>query len=83
MTAHVNICPACKRASAHRSKARWFGERLFKLSTSRRIYRCDSCGWRGWVLPMEQGAAFALESPADVDLKKIDQIETRRSVKPR
>ena len=73
MTAHANTCPSCKHAAAHRSKARWFGERLLKTFTSRRIYRCDDCGWRGWALPMEQGSAMTVDSPADVDLKKIDQ----------
>jgi len=73
MTVHANLCPVCKLTSAHRSKARWFGERLFKLVTSRRIFRCDSCGWRGWVIPMEQGAGLPVDPPVDVDLEKIDQ----------
>lgn len=73
MTAVINRCPACQKSSAHRSKARWFGERLKKMFTSRRIYRCDSCGWRGWALPMEQGSAISLEQRGDVDLKEIDR----------
>ncbi len=42
------ICPVCG-AEAHRSHTRTFGEKLFKVMSGYRIYRCKGCEWRGWI----------------------------------
>ena len=42
------FCPKCG-ALTHRSRSRNFGERLIKLCTAYRTYRCGDCGWRGWL----------------------------------
>ena len=42
------ICPACG-AEAHRSHSHGVGEKLFKLTSGYRVYRCRKCQWRGWV----------------------------------
>jgi hypothetical protein len=44
----------------HRSRARNVLERFRKARSMKRLYRCDGCGWRGWLLPLEQ--ALALEA---------------------
>lgn len=44
-----SACPRCGKMNLHRSHSRTFGEKLRKLTTLRRPYRCHSCGWRGWV----------------------------------
>ena len=41
-------CPECG-AIVHRSHTRGFKEKLFKIITSYRAYRCRECGWRGWL----------------------------------
>ena len=53
-------CPSCKSLRVHRSKARNALERLKKLRTDRRLFRCEECGWRGWLTPLEFGARFGL-----------------------
>jgi len=40
-------CPSCVRREVRRSRTRGI-ERLLKLFTRSRPYRCLSCGWRGW-----------------------------------
>jgi predicted RNA-binding Zn-ribbon protein involved in translation (DUF1610 family) len=42
------FCPQCG-FRAHRSRSHSFGERLIKVFSSYRTYRCHDCGWRGWL----------------------------------
>jgi UDP-GlcNAc:undecaprenyl-phosphate GlcNAc-1-phosphate transferase len=46
-------CPSCNQPAAYRSKARNVFERFRKVRTNKRLYRCEECGWRGWVVPLE------------------------------
>lgn len=41
-------CPGCGD-HLHRSHARGLDEKLVRLITPYRTYRCHTCGWRGWV----------------------------------
>jgi hypothetical protein len=45
-------CPTCHASKLHRSKARSVPERVRRRFSSRRLYRCEACGWRGWLLPL-------------------------------
>ena len=51
-------CGGCGSRNVHRSKARGIYERLRRVRTPRRVYRCGDCGWRGWLLPLEQATPF-------------------------
>jgi len=42
------MCPKCG-GPVHRSRTRGLGEKLVKLLTANRTYRCFECGWRGWL----------------------------------
>ena len=42
------MCPKCG-GPVHRSRTRGFGEKLAKMLTANRTYRCFECGWRGWL----------------------------------
>ena len=42
-------CPKCGDPSLHRSHARGLKEKLRKMFTNQRPYRCHKCAWRGWV----------------------------------
>ena len=42
-------CPLCG-GRAHRSHTRGISEKLFRALTPSRMYRCQECGWRGWLL---------------------------------
>jgi hypothetical protein len=42
------FCPECGNR-VHKSHSRGFGERLVKVITRYKVYRCHDCGWRGWL----------------------------------
>ncbi len=42
------LCPQCG-GHTHRSHTRGFREKLVKVLTSHKTYRCPECGWRGWL----------------------------------
>ena len=42
------MCPKCG-GPVHRSRTRGLTEKLVKLLTANRTYRCFECGWRGWL----------------------------------
>lgn len=42
------MCPKCG-GPVHRSRTRGFGEKLVKMLSANRTYRCFECGWRGWL----------------------------------
>jgi hypothetical protein len=42
------MCPKCA-GPVHRSRTRGFNEKLVKMLTANRTYRCFDCGWRGWL----------------------------------
>jgi hypothetical protein len=46
-------CAQCGGRNVHRSRARGPWERFRRLHSLRRPYRCEDCGWRGWLLPLE------------------------------
>jgi len=41
-------CPRCGGV-AHRSRTRWWFERVRRSVTGRVPYRCRQCDWRGWL----------------------------------
>jgi hypothetical protein len=65
-------CPSCRSADAHRSRARNVFERRRKERTPRRLYRCDACGWRGWLIPIESGHVVTIGGRATLDLGALD-----------
>ncbi len=43
-------CPSCSNVSTlHRSRTRNWKESFFKSFSFYKIYRCDNCGWRGYL----------------------------------
>lgn len=41
-------CPHCG-GRAHRSHTRGLREKLTRVLTSKKLYRCRECNWRGWL----------------------------------
>jgi hypothetical protein len=72
-------CPRCQ-AAAHRSRARRFERAFRKAFTAKRLFRCSSCGWRGWLLPIDTVSPSVSTStlpPPDLDaLDGISGITT-------
>lgn len=44
----VKLCPQCG-LNVHRSRAKNIREKLIRLFTQYKAYRCHECGWRGWI----------------------------------
>jgi predicted RNA-binding Zn-ribbon protein involved in translation (DUF1610 family) len=64
-------CPSCKGWHVHRSKARNLYERFRKSRTDRRLYRCEECGWRGWLIPLEFAARTRIDVPSRPDFGSL------------
>jgi FlaA1/EpsC-like NDP-sugar epimerase len=81
-------CPQCRSMRLHRSRSRTLSERLRRSLSTRRLYRCDECNWRGWLIPLEFGEAAAAPAPAP-DMAVLDSalqgmpMSLRRSFSPR
>lgn len=71
---HAQQCPQCATV-VHRSRSRGFYHHWRKRFTSARLFRCSSCGWRGWLVPHD----FVVPSPASgetaapPDLQALDR----------
>jgi predicted RNA-binding Zn-ribbon protein involved in translation (DUF1610 family) len=66
-------CPNCAEGSIIRSRARTRAERVRKRVTSRRLYKCDTCGWRGWHQQVDLAGPSQLQRPAPPDLSALDK----------
>jgi FlaA1/EpsC-like NDP-sugar epimerase len=67
-------CPACGTARARRSRARTIAERLRKEITVERLFRCDECGWRGWLVPLQLRQPAPVDALPAVDLTILDAV---------
>jgi FlaA1/EpsC-like NDP-sugar epimerase len=82
-------CPRCGADNLHRSRARNISERVRRSFTARRLFRCDGCDWRGWLMPLEVGESDPAEAPSAPDFGLLDQAlqahqpSSRRSFSPR
>jgi hypothetical protein len=65
-------CPKCHTGMARRSRARSLPERVRKEFTLERLFRCENCGWRGWLTPLESGGHALADAPAEPDLESLD-----------
>jgi hypothetical protein len=82
-------CPSCAAPTIYRSKARSLPERVRRNFSDLRLFRCTSCGWRGWLLPLQFDNGSNTESVVMPDLVALDSalqaVETppRRTFSPR
>jgi FlaA1/EpsC-like NDP-sugar epimerase len=82
-------CPNCRTGRARRSRARTIPERIRKEFTAARLFRCDECGWRGWLLPLDFGDQTRVHVLPVPDLKSLDAVvkaapvDRRRSFSPK
>jgi FlaA1/EpsC-like NDP-sugar epimerase len=82
-------CPNCRSLALHRSRARTLAERMRRNYSDKRLFRCDDCNWRGWLVPLEFGEPVAVAPDAVPDLAALDsavqglQVPLRRSFSPR
>jgi len=77
-----HACPHCA-GTMHRSHARSLPERLRKGFSHQRLFRCDSCGWRGWLVPLEFGDHQPMEARPAPDLSSLDSASYPIQGQPR
>jgi hypothetical protein len=74
-------CPRCP-GRVHRSRARGITERIRKGFTTERLYRCEDCGWRGWLIPLEFGDPLAIRPAPSPNLASLDRsVKLQRAVR--
>jgi UDP-GlcNAc:undecaprenyl-phosphate GlcNAc-1-phosphate transferase len=66
----LEACARCGGRNVHRSRARGLYERFRKAHTPARPFRCNDCGWRGWLLPLDR--AMPLNEAAEAELRSLD-----------
>jgi FlaA1/EpsC-like NDP-sugar epimerase len=78
-------CTECGRSGLRRSRARSRYERLRKNWSAKRIFRCEHCGWRGWLMPLDRLLVSAESAKPAVDLSDLDsdQPVSRQIFAPR
>lgn len=68
----MRICPKCSSYDIHRSRARRGWEALRRKLTSKRPYRCHTCGLRVWDVDIGPGAGeFELSDALNADRPTI------------
>ena len=48
MVGYRSTCPLCQE-TIQRSRSKSVIERLIRVFTRYRLYRCSACNWRGWL----------------------------------
>jgi hypothetical protein len=82
-------CPSCVAARVHRSHARNLRERMRRKRSAERLFRCEECGWRGWLMPLvsleaEPVADFHAPDFSTIDkMVKTSATPVRRPFSPR
>jgi hypothetical protein len=81
-------CPHCHGLTLHRSKARNLPERIRRSFSPQRLFRCSSCDWRGWLLPLQFSEADTAEPSSAPNFAALDAAlnalrpQARRSFSP-
>ena len=70
------VCPSCHLPGLHRSRSRTMRERVQKVTSHRRLYRCAACGWRGWTEPKVTGIGALFEVDDRANLSELDLPST-------
>jgi FlaA1/EpsC-like NDP-sugar epimerase len=66
-------CPSCISVRVHRSRARHVVERLRRDRTAERLFRCEACGWRGWLVPLVTIEGARADEIVAPDLENLDR----------
>jgi hypothetical protein len=65
---------------ARRSRVRALHEKVYKRFTAERPYRCPTCGWRGWLVPLDFGEHQPIDPVEKPDLASLDSAISRLPV---
>jgi UDP-GlcNAc:undecaprenyl-phosphate GlcNAc-1-phosphate transferase len=70
----AQTCPCCRSANTRRSHSRNLYERIRKARSMSRLYRCNDCGWRGWLVPLVVAQGEPVSRPLPPDLSGLDHF---------
>jgi FlaA1/EpsC-like NDP-sugar epimerase len=73
-------CSKCQSGRLVRSRSHSVADRLRKRLTAERLFRCDACGWRGWLPPPTVGGAPPIAPPFTPDLAPLDYAVSQRAM---
>jgi predicted RNA-binding Zn-ribbon protein involved in translation (DUF1610 family) len=60
-------CPSCGVIGIHRAKTQGSIGKARKQMSGKRPYRCDRCGWNGWLHPLEApDRSFTVDKPPNL-----------------
>jgi FlaA1/EpsC-like NDP-sugar epimerase len=71
-------CPACKSDRVHRVRTTGLFDKVKKELTSRRLYACEACRWKGWLIPLDAGSVLLPHEDLP-DLTSLDDLDVRPS----
>ena len=67
-------CPSCISARVHRSHSRNVVERMRRNMSAERLFRCDACGWRGWLMPLVSIDGDISDNRSAPNLADVDKV---------
>jgi len=73
-------CPKCPSGRLVRSRSHSMADRLRKRFTAERLFRCEACGWRGWLLSPSLGEAPPIEPLVTPDLSPLDYAVAQQAM---
>jgi FlaA1/EpsC-like NDP-sugar epimerase/lipopolysaccharide/colanic/teichoic acid biosynthesis glycosyltransferase len=76
-------CPHCKDGRIRRSHARSIAERVKRGLTEERLFRCEQCGWRGWMVPLVFAGFRPVAEVPPPDLSRLDEVVASNPGPPR
>jgi len=65
-------CHKCRSGHLYRLHARTLLERAVRAVSDKRLFACDECNWRGWLVPVDVGVAASDISLRRPNLGEID-----------
>jgi predicted RNA-binding Zn-ribbon protein involved in translation (DUF1610 family) len=74
------LCPSCGSGDIHRSRTRSPWENLRKSLTTKRLYRCQRCGFRGWTRDSGPRLDEAMRDRAERALAETDSQRIQEPV---
>jgi predicted RNA-binding Zn-ribbon protein involved in translation (DUF1610 family) len=75
----MDTCPKCESNRVHRSKTRNAWEKFRRDFSQKRLYRCHSCGWRGWGEVSDREPSADASQMADAPPPDFDAIDAALS----
>jgi len=67
------VCTRCSKGRLYRSRVKSLIERARKEFTAKRPFRCDTCGWRGWLPIIEPAVPLTVDAVATPELSMLDR----------